>query len=127
MRFVTLLAESGGNTMNRNIRRRGQYVLYETTQRYRMISLDEQDFFVWRGSDRLELSDSGHEAAVILHQGHYLVLGSEDESEDMTYLACQEGIAYRVYTLPQGLPTEGKQLVDITETTEVPTIDALTL
>jgi hypothetical protein len=128
MHFVTLLAGTGGKPMNRRIQRKGQYVLFETTQRYRMIALDEQDFFVWRGSNRLELSDLGHEAATILHQGHYLLLGAtESEPDDMTYLACQEGIAYRIYNLPQGLPTEGRQLVDISESQEVPTIDALTL
>jgi len=115
--------------MSRNIRRTGQYILYDTTQRYRMISLDEQDFFVWRGLDRLELSDLGHEAAVILHQGRYLLFGLNDASgpADMTYLACQEGIGYRVYALPQGLPTERERMVDIAETREVPTLDALIL
>lgn len=105
--------------MSRRILRTGTYMLYETTQRYRMLSLDEQDFFVWRGPDKLELSDSGHEAAVILHQGDYFLFTQDDEEDglqpNIPHLACQEGALYRVYWLPQLLPSEENEWVEIME------------
>ncbi|HEY9745608.1 MAG TPA: hypothetical protein V6C99_05270 [Oculatellaceae cyanobacterium] len=104
--------------MSRKILRTGQYIRYDTTQRYHMISLDEQDFFVWRGDGRLELSDMGHEAAVILHTGAYLLFIPEDMEKlqsGMLHLACQEGDVYHIYELPQGLPTETEPVVTIQE------------
>jgi len=86
-----------------------------------MLSLDEQDFYVWRGPERLELSDSGHEASEILHQGQFFIWESVEDSmgtQPVSYLACQEGIRYRVYSLPQGLPTSANRLVDIQESKE---------
>lgn len=114
--------------MNREIQKTGKYVLFDTTQRYRMISLDEQDFFIWRGANRLELSDMGHEAAVILHQGDYFLFipGIEPGfTAEIPHLACQEGPMYRVYALPQGLPSEANPLVDIAESPERMTLTQL--
>lgn len=116
--------------MSWDILKIGKYILFETTQRYRMISLNEQDFFVWRGSKRLELSDYGHEAAVILHQGDFFLFIPRNEEaleEGVTYLACQEGDLYRIYMLPQGLPSERNGLVDIVESSEMLTQDRLTI
>jgi hypothetical protein len=94
-----------------------------------MISLDEQDFFVWRGPNRLELSDMGHEAAVILHEGHYFLFTSNDTqaiSTDVLHLACQEGRLYRIHILPQGLPSKTNRIVDITTSQEMLTLDSIT-
>lgn len=110
--------------MSRDIQRSGKYQLFETTQRFRMINLDDRDFFIWRGPERLELSDMGHEASEIIHQGDYALFTSQTETdfdEESTYLACQEGNRYRVYALPQGLPSHQNRLVDILEMSEMPT------
>ncbi|MCE3236370.1 MAG: hypothetical protein K0Q50_2561 [Vampirovibrio sp.] len=114
--------------MSMNIVRKGQYQLFETTQRYRMLSLDNRDFYIWRGADSLELSDLGHEAAEIMHQGDYLLFTPDSKAvteETNLYLACQEGSRYRMYELTQGLPTEENRLVAIRETQERPTLNSL--
>ena len=108
--------------MSSDIKRRGRYLLFDTTQRYHMIALDDQDFFVWRGPERLELSDMGHEAAEILHQGEYFLFNAHHEpgfDEEVTHLACQIGAEYRVYMLPQGLPSQANRMVDIIESQEL--------
>lgn len=108
--------------MSREIKRAGNYQRFETTQRYHMISLDEEDFYVWRGPDRLELSDFGHEASEILHEGDYFLFIPRNEpglKAGIPHLACQEGEQYRVYLLPQGLPSRANQLVDILEAPEL--------
>lgn len=116
--------------MRMTILKKGHYQLFETTQRYRMITLDDRDFYIWRGPDRIELSDVGHEAAEILHQGDYLLFQPAQESlinQESLQLACQEGSRYRIYELPQGLPTERNRLVNIQESLERPTLNSLLL
>lgn len=107
--------------MSLQIRQKGQYRLFDTTQRYRMLALDEQNFYIWRGSDRLELSDFGHEASEILHEGDYVLFSPEHAPalhEQQINLACREWNVYTIYNLPQGLPTEENCLVDIHELPE---------
>lgn len=104
--------------MSIEVSRYGRYRLFDTTQQYRILVLDESDFYVFREDPRgvfLELSDPGHEMAYFIHEGHYLCFLPTEETDlqNRPCLALQDTEGYQLYYLPEGLPIEGDELKPI--------------
>lgn len=112
--------------MSINIKRRGQYELFETTRNHQILVLDGNDYYAFvegKFGPVIVKSDSDHQKDSTISQGDYVLFIAKDDPnwrDNVEHLELQQGEdAYKMFILPNGFPTEQdhqKKLVESDET-----------
>jgi Protein of unknown function (DUF2795) len=95
-----------------NVQAQGQYELFETTKRHRILVLNEDKWLAWVQGQQGEIlvrSDADHQKDHTIQQGQFYLVDFEDDPtyKDMPHLFLQKGDRFVEVMLPNGLPTEG--------------------
>lgn len=112
--------------MTLDIKRMGQYELFETTQHHQILVLDGQDYYALVEGEYGQIivkSDSSHQQDRTRSQGDYILFIAQDDpnwKDNVEHLQLQQGHdTYNIYILPTGFPTERdpqKKIVESEET-----------
>jgi hypothetical protein len=112
--------------MSADVKHRGNYELFETTEHHRILMLDAQnkEWFAWvngQQSPILVKSDSDHKKDHTISKGRFYLIDFKDDPDfqDQPHLFLQQDGKYKEVILPNGLPTSSddqKRLVDSDET-----------
>lgn len=112
--------------MSINVKRKGQYELFETTKSHQILVLDGTDYYAFIEGEYgpiIVKSDSDHQKDNTISQGEYVLFIAKDDPnwrDNVEHLELQQGEdTYKTYILPNGFPTERnhqKKLVESDET-----------
>lgn len=110
--------------MGAMVQKQGEYELFETTKKHRILVLNGREWYAWVEGERSPLlvrSDSDHEKSKTLAEGKFYLIDFEDDPDfrDQPHLFLLRDGEYQDLILPNGLPDEGdyqKRLVVADET-----------
>ena len=112
--------------MSANVRKQGDFELFETTKGHQILVLEGKEWYAWikgQQSPIIVQSDSDHKKDRTIWSGQYYLVDFEDDPDfkDMPHLFLQDGDRFHVVVLPNGLPSDRDQQKRLVETDE--TID----
>lgn len=110
--------------MAANVVKQGEYELFETTAKHRILVLNGDEWYAWvegQQSPLLVKSDSDHDKRRTLAEGKFYLIDFEDDPDfrDQPHLFLLRDGQYQDLILPNGLPTDRdhqKRLVEADET-----------
>lgn len=110
-----------------DIKKQGEYELFQTTKQNEILVLNGEDWFSivqGQGGEIIVLTDSDHEKDRTLARGRFFFIEFEDDPEfrDIPHLFLEDEGSYREVVVPQGLPTGGDKQKKVVRTDD--TIDA---
>lgn len=95
--------------MRGDMKKEGDYELFETTKGHQILNLKDQDFYALvkgQQGDIIVHSDPDHKKSKTISQGRFYYADFKDDPEfqDMPHLFMEDGSEFREFILPEGLP-----------------------
>ena len=96
--------------MEENLKKKGEYELFQTSRGHQVISLNKDFYALVKGQkgDIIVKSDSDHDKEKTLSKGKFYFADFVDDPEfqDSPHLFLEEGEQFKEMILPEGLPEE---------------------
>lgn len=96
--------------MKGDLKKKGKFDLFETTENHQILKLDDKKFFAiieGQKGDIIVHSDSDHKKKKSISKGKYYYSYFDDDPEfnDIPHLFMEDGNKFREFILPEGFPT----------------------